>query len=336
VPGTLDGDAADEAVIPPTPANPATPPAEEPQAGEPQAGEPQAGEPQAGEPQAGEPQPRGLAGITGGLLAGLAGQAAILTAVLVYFGWVRAYATYHYFGVDLSALDFSVSDYVLHSVNVAFPMVVVIALLALCAAYGHELVRPHLNDPNWVRLVVNRSARTGACLAAVGLILALVLAMIGRLAFLGLVLLVIGAALGMYAMVISSRYSPPKANAGFPSYIIASGALVLLLFMWTVTTYANYAGIQQAEQVQSGLPAAAEVIVYSSTNLSLSGPGITMSTVQAPDSEFRFRYNGLRFLVGSGGNDFLLPEHWRPGDGSVMVLPAAGPGILVEFAEPAP
>jgi hypothetical protein len=326
VPGILDGDAAGEVVTPPAPANPATPPAEEPPAGE----------PPAGEPQAGGSQPRGLAGITGGLLAGLARQAAVLTAVLVYFGWVRAYATYHYFGVDLSALDFSVPDYVLHSVNVAFPMVVVIALLGVCAAYGHELVRPHLDDPSWVRLVVHRSARTGACLAAAGLILALVLAIIGRLAFLGLVLLVIGAALGLYAMVISSRYSPPKANAGTPSYIIASGTLVLLLFMWTVTTYANYAGIQQAKQVQSGLPTAAEVIVYSSTNLSLSGPGVTMSTVHALDSEFRFRYNGLRFLIGSGGNDFLLPERWRPGDGSVIVLPAAGAGILVEFAEPAP
>jgi hypothetical protein len=306
VTGTLDGDAAGE-ITPPTPANPATPPAEV-----------------------------GLAGITGGLLAGLAGQAAILTAVLVYFGWVRAYATYNYFGVDLSALDFSVSDYVLHSVNVAFPMVVVIALLGACGAYGHELVRPHLDDPDWVRLVVNRTARTGACFGAAGLILALVLAMIGRLAFLGLVLLVVGAALCMYAMVIDRRYGPPKANAGTPSYIIASGALVLLLFMWTVTTYANYAGIQQAEQVQSGLPAAAEVIVYSSTNLSLSGPGVTMSAVHTLDSEFRFRYDGLRFLVGSGGDDFLLPKRWRPGDGSVIVLPAAGPGILVEFAEHAP
>ena len=205
---------------------------------------------------------------------------------------------------------------------------------------------------------------------------ALVLAMIGQLAFVGLVLLVIGAALGMYAISLSEaatarrKLTPglrkanagtpeanagtpeanagtpeanagtpeanagtpeanagtPEANAGTPSYIIASGALVLLLFAWTVTTYANWAGIHQAEQVQSGLPAAAEVIVYSSTNLSLSGPGVTMSTVQAPDSEFRFRYDGLRFLVGSGGNDFLLPERWRPGDGSVIVLPAAGGG----------
>jgi len=326
VAGALDNDAAGEAVTPPTSANAATPPAEEPPARE----------PQGGEPQGGEPQPRGLAAITGGLLAGLAGQAAILTAVLVYFGWVRAYATYHYFGIDLSALDFSVADFVLHSVNVAFPMVAVIALFGVCGAYGHELVRPSFSDSNRLRLVVNRSAWTGACLAAAGLIVALVLDMIGQLAFLGLVLLVIGGALGMYAMVISSRYSSPKANTGTPSYIIASGALLLLLFMWTVTAYANYAGIQKAEQVQAGLPAAAEVIVYSSTNLSVSGPGVTISTVRAPDSEFHFRYDGLRFLVGSGGNDFLLPERWRPGDGSVIVLPAAGPGILVEFAEPGP
>ena len=56
-----------------------------------------------------EPEPakneRDLTQVTGGLLAGLASQVAILTAILVYFGWVRARATYGYFGVDVSTLD---------------------------------------------------------------------------------------------------------------------------------------------------------------------------------------------------------------------------------------
>jgi hypothetical protein len=322
VPGTpedLAGDAA--AGKPLTQPRPANPVAEEPRAA-------------GSQDDNAKPNPSGLAGTTSGLLAGLAGQAAILTAVLVYFGWVRANATYHYFGVDLSALDFSVSDYLLHSVNVAFPMVVVIALFGVCAAYGHEQLRPSLGDPERVRQVTRRSARAGAGLAAVGLVVALVLALISQLAFLGLILLVIGAALVMYSMVIGNRYDTQDSKAKTPAYIVGSGALVLLLLAWAVTAYANYAGIKTAEQVQSGLRTAPDVIVYTSSNLSLSGPGVTMSIVLAPDSGFRFRYDGLRFLVGSGGNDFLLPELWRPGHGSVIVVPAAEPGIMVEFAAP--
>jgi hypothetical protein len=314
VPGTSEGEAADATFVKqPTPSASSA------------AGESRA--PRSQDAESGK-NPGGLAGITGGLLAGLAGQAAILTAVLVYFGWVRAYATYQYFGVDLSALDFSVSDYVLHSVNVAFPMVVVFAVLGACAAYGHEQLRARLRDGERARKVARTSARTGAGLAAAGLILALILSLVSQLAFLGLVLAVIGAALGTYGIAINDR---SRGTSGRPVYVIAWGVLVLLLFAWAVTAYANYAGIRTAEQVQSGLLTAPGVVVYASGNLLLSGPGVTMSAIKSPDSEFRFRYDGLRFLVGSGGNDFLLPERWRPDDGSVIVLPATGPGILVQF-----
>lgn len=59
-------------------------------------------------PPAGPPAPQGarLARTTSAVLAGLASQAVILTAVLFYFGWARAKATYGYFGVDISVLDF--------------------------------------------------------------------------------------------------------------------------------------------------------------------------------------------------------------------------------------
>jgi hypothetical protein len=263
-------------------------------------------------------------------VGGVGGLAAILTAVLVYFGRVRAAATYNYFGVDVNALNFSVSDYLLRSVNVAFPMVIVIALFAAAATFAHEQIRPALDDADRRTHVVRRAAQVGAVTAAAGLILALILAVTSQFAFLGLVMLVVGAVLGLYAMIIRSNY--PKPSARTPTYLIAAVALVLLLFIWAVIAYANYAGVRTAERTQAGLPKAADVIVYSATSLSITGPGVTISNVQ--DSEFKFRYAGLRFLAGAGGNDFLLPEYWRPGDGDVIVLPAAGPGMMIEFAAP--
>src|SRR5215471_6472571 len=79
------------------------------------------------------PEPRSrFRGLTTGIV-GFAAQTVVLTAVLFYFGWARARASYAYFGVDVSVLNFSVSDYVLRSVNSVFPILMAIGFVALGA-----------------------------------------------------------------------------------------------------------------------------------------------------------------------------------------------------------
>jgi len=268
---------------------------------------------------------RGLLSMTGGLLGGLASQAAILTAVLVYFGWVRASATYRYFGVDVSVLNFSVTDYVLRSVDAAFPLLVVLGLVGLCAIVGHEQLRRWLdNDRDVERLLVRRATWTGVALVLTGFILAVALVGPNGSYFWGPAVLMAGFALTAYAFAVRS-------GSRARGYLVAMAGMTLVAFLWTVAAYANYIGVQKAEQVLAGLPTAAEVTVYSSGNLSLSGPGIAMSAVRSPDSQYRFRYTGLRLLVSSAGQYFLLPSGWRPRHGAVIVLPVA-PDIRVEFA----
>jgi len=88
-----------------------------------------------------------------------------------------------------------------------------------------------------------------------------------------------------------------------------------------------------AKQLKVNLPTAANVTVYSSRNLSLSGPGVTRSAITVPNSAYRYRYGGFRLLVSSGGQYFLLPAGWQQGTGSVVVLPVTPPGVSmrVEF-----
>jgi hypothetical protein len=282
-----------------------------------------------------ETEKRGLISITGGLVTGLASQAAVLAAVLVYFGWARTNATYGYFGVDVSVLSFSVSDYVLRSVNAAFPILVVIGLITTCAMVGHEQLRSKLDkDADLVRRVVTRTGWGGVALVLAGLLLALALAGPNGSAIWGPAVLMTGFATTAYSFSLRNSRTP---NGG-AAYLAAMAGMTLVAFLWTLTAYASYIGAQKALQVTAGLATQADVTVYSTDSLLISGPGITTADIQVPRSEYHFRYDGLRLLVSSGGQYFLLPSRWRQGDGPVIALPITDPGIRVEFTvtKPAP
>jgi hypothetical protein len=332
VPGTPDDDSAGKTetlITPPTAQNTTVPPESVPQR--------EAsleGSPSTTKTPVRRPQSTGLMGTTGGVVAGLASQAAVLAAVLFYFGWARARATYAYFGVDISVVNFSASDYILRSVDTALPLLLVIGLLGLGAMIVHEKLCPGLVDnTKWANRLAQRAVWIGAALVAAGFVLALSLTGPGGSDFSGPAILLIGCALTIYGFAVRNKYGTPNGTR----FLMAMTAMALVALLWTVTAYASYIGIQVAEGIRSGLPSAAEVTVYSSANLSLSGPGIGMSTMQAPNSEYHFRYSGLRILVSSGGQYFLLPSGWRQGHGSVIVLPATDErNIRVQFAAPAP
>ena len=269
------------------------------------------------------------------MLAGLASQAVILTAVLFYFGWARAKATYGYFGVDISVLDFSASDYVLRSVSAAFPLLVAIGLAGLAAMIVHERLRSRLAGT--ADRLARAATRAGGALVAAGLALAVALTGPGGSDFPGPAVLLIGCALIVYGIAIRIRYGSRDEFRDEFRFLVAMTMMAAVALLWTVTAYAFYVGIQVAQEIRAGLPAAAEVTVYSAADLSISGPGISPSRINVPDAEYRFRYSGLRILISSGGHYFLVPRGWRPGQGAVIVLPAADSGnIRVEFTAPAP
>jgi hypothetical protein len=107
------------------------------------------------------------------------------------------------------------------------------------------------------------------------------------------------------------------------------GILVVSLF-WTVSISADQKGLLRARQIATYLDSQPDVIVYSAQGLDLEGPGISFE-VRCPDTgTCRYRYSGLKFLVRSGGNYFLLPAGWSPEHPTTIVLPEGDP-IRVEF-----
>lgn len=60
--------------------------------------------------------------------------ATLLSSVMLYFGWVRTAALFNYFGVDPAILGFSVQDYALRTVGVAFQPAIFLLLAILVAS----------------------------------------------------------------------------------------------------------------------------------------------------------------------------------------------------------
>lgn len=264
----------------------------------------------------------------------------MLTAVLYYFGWVRTRATYGYFGVDVSMLNFSVADYVLHSVNAAFPLLVAGGLVTLAALGVHRHLRPALTHHR--DRVISSVTATGGIVVAAGLILALAFRSSGTSDWAGPAVLLGGLVLTGYGLALRSGLMhwgrlPGAANTGSPDNsgpLIGVLALAFLAALWMVTAYASFAGTRIAEQVVADLPSASEVTVYSAADLLLSGPGVTHTSVGAAGAAYRFRYTGLRLLVWSGDQYFLLPAGWRRHRGAVIVLPVGQQGLRVEIMAP--
>jgi hypothetical protein len=273
--------------------------------------------------------------LASGVAVRLASQTAILTAVLFYFGWARVRATYAYFGVDVSVLNFSVSDYVLRSVNTAFPLLFAMGLVTLGALLIHDQLRPSLtNNTALAARLMRILAGTGCGLVAAGFVLAVAVTGPGGSALVGPATMLVGLAVTAYAVMLRDLYLERTQSWPF----VAVLSLAFLALFWTVGAYANYIGIKVAEQVRASLPTATNVIVYSASDLSLAGPGITVSRIVASEAQYRFRYSGFRLLVSSGDQYFLLPEGWRPGTGAVIVIPVmpGGQGTRVEFQRPTP
>lgn len=74
------------------------------------------------------------------VIGSITSQAVLITALLYYFGWVYTHNFFRYFGIDISLLDYSTTDYVLRSINVAFQPFAYLALAAFLLLGFHRLM----------------------------------------------------------------------------------------------------------------------------------------------------------------------------------------------------
>jgi hypothetical protein len=257
----------------------------------------------------------------------------LVTALAYFMGWTLINARASYFGIDPSALGFSTQDYLLRSTDALFAPLGTILVLALAAAWVYEVTKRELDGDK-----ADRKRCTRLRMIARGAIAA------------GGVLFVLGAIAVFEPLSFSPSYLFESASAGFGIALLAYGKyildalsgrasgrlavalvcmLVLLSAFWTVWEYANHLGTQQAQELAANLAARPHIIVYAPQRLQLP-PTVTEQVLDPRNSEYRYRYSGMRLLVRSDGKYFVVPDGWTQSKGTAIVL-VDSPRLRFEF-----
>jgi hypothetical protein len=262
------------------------------------------------------------------------GNVGVLTALLVYFGWVRSEVQSAQLGIDESLLGMGTQEYVLRSVRAVLVLLIVMAVfgmlwVALDRWLSTRLRRHGPKDPVYLWF-------TRLLPAAV-----VVLPLLGWLArrtwpaaaLIGTPML---AAAGLLLMLYAFhlRAALPDAvplSAGTESILrVSTAALVAVALFWAATNYATVEGTQLARGLESRVGSLPGVVIHSVDPLHLDAPGVETEQLGG-DSGYRFRYSGLRLLERSGGRFFLITDEWTTEYGVVLVLNDDDGGVRYDF-----
>ena len=249
------------------------------------------------------------------IVSTVGGYTAVLTALMLYFGYLRTRELFGYFGVPLGVLQLSTTDYLLRVPDVFFRPVVWstlgLALLVLLSA-GVEVID-----------------RKGSKIfsTAVKTVLALATALAIALGILGLVVnidarvcavsLVVGGAL----IVIQYRFY--RRNGVIRPFVIVP--LIGSLFataaaFWWVSVYAVDVGKQSAASIAYSQTALSDAVICSRTDLQLPTHQEGQPSPGEPKS-CAFRFSGYRVLFYANARWFLIQKvkDWNPESPTVIL-----------------
>jgi hypothetical protein len=273
-----------------------------------------------------------------GLVGLIAANVTLIVAVMVYMGWAYESAFFGHFHLSPLDLGLSVEDYLLVSLSLFKPVVVVAVVgviavavaatrsedlaSAAAAVFNQATVRirtaPELE---WLDkliphgLVVRLSAlkqhwwKPRAIMAGLGtmmtvaaLVLYIAAGYVRVSTYLVLALLALGPLLLTWLLRDNQRGRGPYSLA-----II----VFLVCGLWAGSLYANGLGNRAAHDFTAGLPSKTEVAVYTTQRLAL--PGIGVEVTQLPSGYlYHYRYEGLRLLYMNAETYYLLPVGWTP------------------------
>jgi hypothetical protein len=244
-------------------------------------------------------------------LGAIAGASALLSALMLYFGWVRTRALFDYFGVPVEALKFGTTDYVLRSTDVFFRPVIwstlafagLVIIFFAVSSIDQRIVKPPLR----VLLRGTLAAIAGGCgvVGAFGLIEAVSPRVAAVSMCVSSVMIVMQ--YGFYHRVTGLR--PPGIV-----FVIGLVLTIAALF-WAVSIYAADMGRSLAQQFAEGALPRPIATVHSKTDLGI--PGIPEPA--AASQSWPFTYGGYKVLAFANNEWFLIYQQWHIGSPTITV-----------------
>ncbi|GAA0943777.1 hypothetical protein Vau01_030270 [Virgisporangium aurantiacum] len=241
-------------------------------------------------------------------ISSIASPIAVVTALLVYYGWVRMNVQAEDLGYDVSVIDMSIQDYVLKTVNVLYIPLVLVCVLALAIHALHRwIVR---RDKQLLRRLA--TALKYSFVGWVGLAVAL---MAGGMPMGGSEL-PIGITLSLMCALYGSVLVPPQDTSRRVRVLLL--ALLALVAFWDSERLARVMGHAYAESILADPSQLVGVIVHSEKDLSIDG--VTPTRIDSPEAAYHFRYEDLHLLQRSGDRFLVVTDEWATGPRHVYVL----------------
>jgi hypothetical protein len=230
-------------------------------------------------------------------------------------GWAYTDALWGYFHINPVDLGVGVMEYVLSSLNLFSPSIVIVTMLTIVIlsiqAWDLDLTKPRTFAQRFIRHVLPKQiglrATKRASVIASGVIVTAIALLLAWLAshFYVNVYVLLGL-LGVGPMILTW---PTRANRrGRLPYALAI-IVSAVCALWAGSIYASNQGVRAAQQIVRDLPSGTAVAVYSVEPLALSGPGVTRQQLSA-SFQYHYCYEGLRLLLYRSGSYYILPVGW--------------------------
>lgn len=266
-------------------------------------------------------------------LAPLLPPVTVLTATLLWYGYVATRARFLYFGVYLDLTGLSNQQLLMYGAETTYPIAALLLLATLVVLGVHLGARRVLASPRHRRLFP--AAAIGA---AVGVLL-VARALIGMLQptvaatetpGVTPLSLTAGAPLVVYAAWLARRVAlrdaSPESWFGADLVvrtervlIVAAFGVLLVGLLWAANSFAWAYGTGRAEDESHSLGRRPEIVLFTDAPLPVVPPGVAQNDL-GPDAKPRYAYRGLRLLLQSGDRLFLVPAEWTTGS-STLVIP---------------
>ncbi|QFU90402.1 hypothetical protein [Amycolatopsis sp. YIM 10] len=270
------------------------------------------------------------------VLASVAANVTLLTALLYFYGLLRTQEFFAYFRVHYTLLGQTADEIFGRGVNGL--------LLPIAGAAGAgflvlgliRTLRHRLSAPRWQWLLRVTTPVAGGCgfvliglTAPVAIEPALFSGFAG-LPGLGLALGVVLLAVAWHRLGASTGHRRSRMSV---AEWVSAYTLVAFGLFWAVSDYARATSLRAAYETAVALPTQPAATLYSAQSLNLAADGVREDLCAQPDSAYKFRYTGLKLLLQSGGQYVFLPADWRRSRGTAFVVPRSDK-LRLDFAPP--
>jgi hypothetical protein len=256
----------------------------------------------------------------------------LLTALLYFFGHVGTQVFFAHFRVHYTLLAQGTDEVLARGADGLFVPLAAAAGAVLSISLVLRLVKLRLPPRHWATFLRGCTPVAGVLgFAMLCVVVPVIVNPAPFRAYPGLP--GIGFASGVLLLVFAWHRWTSAAGTTRALSVMESAISFLLVsvgLFWAVGDYSGDVGTRRGYEVEARISAMPSVVVYSARSLGLAGDGVRQTACAQPDTAYKYRYDGLKLLLQSGGQYVFLPATWRSTTGTAFVIPKAD-SLRLEF-----